>query len=566
MDVKRLQTYKNLYLLVCMIVAGILGGGYFVSVSALLTVVLIGSLFYRIFAVKQITAAWDINMLAFAVLVFSCLLTGLWAVDPGMAPLGAVKFFPLWLFYIAVSGQQEERERIIELLPVLGSLMTLFSFLMMQFPVFEEWVSVAGRLAGFFQYPNTYALFMLICLIIVIWRYRGKETDWLDYLHGLAAVFGIIMSGSRTVFVLTGAVLLWLLIMRRILSRRMLLLLAAGCALAGVLVLAVGGMEVLGRFGDISLRSSTFLGRMLYVRDALPLILRYPFGMGYYGYYFIQQSVQTGVYSVVNVHNELLQIILDAGLIPAALMVYALLRSVFTRRTGQRNRVILTVILLHSLLDYDFQFLFMGFVLILFLDMRNIRTHRVPVLTKSVVSLAGAGMLLLSVSGGLSDLGYISGNYEMSLRAYSGNTAARLRFLTEAEDTQKLEETADAILEGDPYVSVAYSAKARALFAEGNVAGFIEYKEKALETAPYQFDEYKDYLDVLSYCEREYLADGNVEDARICAEHAAKIPEMLEAVKDRTSWLGWQINDKPQLTLPYDDMELIREMEELVNE
>ena len=175
-------------------------------------------------------------------------------------------------------------------------------------------------------------------------------------------------------------------------------------------------------------------------------------------------------------------------------------------------------------------------------------------------------MLLLSVSGGLSDLGYISGNYDMSLRAYSGNTAARLRLLTEAEDTQKLEETADAILEGDPYVSVAYSAKARALFAEGNVADFIEYKEKALETAPYQFDEYKDYLDVLSYCEREYLADGNVEDARICAEHAEKIPEMLEAVRNRTSWLGWQIDDKPQLTLSYDDMELIREMEELVNE
>lgn len=549
-----------------MIAAGALGGGYFVSVSALLTVVLLGSLFYRIFTAKRITAAWDINMLAFAVLSFSLLLTGLWAVDPGMAPLGAVKFFPLLLFYIVVSGQQEERKRLIELLPMLGSLMTLFSFLLMQFPAFEEWVSVAGRLAGFFQYPNTYALFMLVCLIIVIWRYRGKETDWLDYLHGLAAVSGIIMSGSRTVFVLTGAVLLWLLIVRRILSRRMLLLLAAGCVLAGVLAVALGGMEVIGRFSDISLRSSTFLGRMLYVRDALPLILRYPLGMGYYGYHFIQQSVQTGVYSVVNVHNEWMQIILDAGLIPAALMAYALLRSIFTRGTGQRDKVILIVILVHSLLDYDFQFLFMGFVLILFLDMRNIRMHRVPVLTKSVVSLAGVGILLLSLSGGLSDLGYISGNYEMSLRAYSGNTAARLRLLAETEDMQEMEETADTILEGNPYVSAAYSAKARALFAEGNVADFIEYKEKALETAPYQFDEYIDYLDVLSYCEREYLADGNIEDARICAEHAAKIPEMLKVVEERTSWLGWQIDDRPQVTLSHDDMELIREMEELVNE
>lgn len=566
MCAKKLQTYKNLYLPICMIMAGIPGGGYFVSVSALLTLVLIGNLFYRIFAVKRITAAWDINMLAFAVLVFSCLLAGLWAVDPGMAPLGAVKFFPLLLFYIAVSGQQEERKRIIEQLPLMGALMTLFSFLMMQFPVFEEWVSVSGRLAGFFQYPNTYALFMLICLIIVIWRYRGKETDWLDYLYSLAAVTGIIMSGSRTVFILTGAVLLWLLITRRILNRRMLILLTAGCALAGILVFVAGGTEVIGRLGDISLRSSTFLGRILYVRDALPLIVRYPLGMGYYGYYFIQQSVQTGVYSVVNVHNELLQIILDAGLIPAVLMVYALLRSVFTRRTGQRDRIILIVMLLHSLLDYDFQFLFMGFVLILFLDMRNIRTHRVPVLTRTIVSLTGAGMLLLSVSGGMADLGYLSGNYEISLRVYGGHTAARLRLMTETEDMIEMGKAADAVLEENPYVSVAYSAKARALFSEGKVAGFIEYKENALEMAPYQFDEYMDYLDVLSYCEREYLADGNIQDARICAEHAAKIPEMLEEVKDRTSWLGWQIDDKPQLTISHDDMELIREMEELVNE
>lgn len=44
---------------------------------------------------------------------------------------------------------------------------------------------------------------MLICLILVMWRFDHKKIDWLDVVYGIAAVFGIIMSGGRTVFVLT---------------------------------------------------------------------------------------------------------------------------------------------------------------------------------------------------------------------------------------------------------------------------------------------------------------------------------------------------------------------------
>ena len=187
-----------LILMTCIVIVGILGGGYYVSVSAVTGIVLTGVLFYRMYVKKRITAAWDLNMAAFAVLVFGYLLSCLWAVDSGMALMGVVKFLPLLLFYVLVSGLTDEREK-----------MTAFSFVMMQFEVFEQWVSVAGRLSGFFQYPNTYALFMLICLILVMWRFDYKKIDWLDIVYGVAAVFGIIMSGSRTVFVLTAVAVIW---------------------------------------------------------------------------------------------------------------------------------------------------------------------------------------------------------------------------------------------------------------------------------------------------------------------------------------------------------------------
>ena len=88
---------KMLILMTCIVIVGILGGGYYVSVSAVTGIVLTGVLFYRMYVKKRITAAWDLNMAAFAVLVFGYLLSCLWAVDSGMALMGVVKFLPLLL-------------------------------------------------------------------------------------------------------------------------------------------------------------------------------------------------------------------------------------------------------------------------------------------------------------------------------------------------------------------------------------------------------------------------------------------------------------------------------------
>lgn len=550
----------------CVIAAGILGGGYYISVSALLGIILTGVLFYRMYIDKKVTAAWDLNMLAFAVLVFGYLAACLWAVDSGMALLGVVKFLPLLLFYVLVSGSEEERERMIGLLPMLGALMTLFSFLMMQFPVYEEWVSVAGRLAGFFQYPNTYALFMLICLVLVVWRMDDQKPDWLEVVYAGAAVFGIIMSGSRTVYILTAVTVVWFLAVKTPVRKAILPVVVLGLICTLVIAAVAGGLGILERFTEISLGASTFLGRLLYVRDAVPLIIHHPFGLGYYGYYFIQQSVQTGVYSVVNAHNELVQILLDVGVIPAAVMCAALVRSVCTKRTGMRNRMVLVLILLHSLMDYDFQFLAMGFVLILLLDMRNVRTQRVPVLTGAVTGAAGLGVAAIAVLGGLSDVCYTSGNYETALKLYSGNTLAQTMLLTEADTAEEMKETAEALISRNPYLAVAYSARARAAFSEGDVGAFIEDKQQAISLAPYQYEEYTDYLEILYYCENMYLQNGNTEDARICAERAAEIPELLDEVRERTSSLGWAIADRPQVTLSRESLEMIREMEEMADE
>ena len=555
-----------LILMTCIVIVGILGGGYYVSVSAVTGIVLTGVLFYRMYVKKRITAAWDLNMAAFAVLVFGYLLSCLWGVDSGMALMGVVKFLPLLLFYVLVSGLTDEREKMIASLPMLGCLMTAFSFVMMQFEVFEQWVSVAGRLSGFFQYPNTYALFMLICLILVMWRFDYKKIDWLDIVYGVAAVFGIIMSGSRTVFVLTAVAVIWVFAAKSSGKKVIISVLAAGAVVAVILAVAAGSAGILERFTNISFGASTFLGRILYVQDALPLILKHPFGLGYYGYYFIQQSVQTGVYTVVNAHNELIQILLDAGVIPAVFMGAAVLRSVFTKRTQSRNRIVLSIMILHSLFDYDFQFLAMGFVLILFLDMRNIKTQKVPVLTGTVVGLTGAAAAALSIMCGVSDVCYTSGNYKAAEKVYSGNTMAQLALLTKADKAEEMKAIAEKVIVDNQSVSLPYSALAQAAFADGDVEQFTEYKLKAIELAPYQYEEYENYLEVLVYCNDLYHQMGDKDGVRFCVEKAEEIPKMLEQVKENTSALGWKIVDRPQVTLSHENLEIIEDMRRRMDE
>ena len=514
---------------------------------------------------RRITAAWDLNMAAFAVLVFGYLLSCLWAVDSGMALMGVVKFLPLLLFYVLVSGAPDEREKMIGYLPALGCLMTVFSFIMMQFEVFEQWVSVAGRLSGFFQYPNTYALFMLICLILVMWRFDHKKIDWLDVVYGIAAVFGIIMSGSRTVFVLTAIAVIWVFLAKASGKKVIVPVLAGGTIIAVILAIVAGSTGVLERFTNISFGASTFLGRILYVQDALPLIVKHPFGLGYYGYYFIQQSVQTGVYTVVNAHNELIQILLDVGVIPAVFMGAAVLRSVFTKRTTSRNRIVLSIMILHSLFDYDFQFIVMGFVLILFLDMRNIKTQKVPVLTGTVVGLTGIAVAALSVMCGISDVCYTSGNYKTAEKVYSGNTMAQLALLTKADTAEEMKEIAEKVLQ-DKSVALPYSALAQAAFADGNVDQFTEYKLKAIELAPYQYEEYENYLEVLVYCNSLYHQMGDKDGVKFCVEKAEEIPKMLDQVKENTSALGWKIVDRPQVTLSHENLEIIEDMRRRMDE
>lgn len=554
------HSYLYYFLFIILIVSGIAGGGYFCCVSAVLLIVLMIMAVCLLIRSGEFWISFDWNLAAVVTLTLGYFLAGLWAVDSGMSLMGGIKFLPVLIYFFVMCQMLEQRERLIQSLPVMGSLMTVFSFALMQFPAFSEYVSVAGRLAGFFQYPNTYALFMLVCLLVSVYRMSIKKTDWMIAIHILIALTGIYLSGSRTVMVMTIVVFFMLLILKKELRKYSILCVGGFVILAAVLTFGGYGKGIYDRLLSMGGNASTFWGRLLYDRDAIKMIVTHPFGMGYYGYYFVQQEMQTGVYSVVSVHNEFLQIMLDIGIVPALLIYGAVIRSLLSENTSERDRVILVVMLLHSLFDYDFQFLMMCFVLLLFLDIRNVKKIKISILTKIAAGLSMIVIAVLSVIAGASDCFYIKGEPEQAIRFYGGNTMAKIELLNMSEGPEEMEKRADSILEGNSHVSVAYSAKARAVFSQGDVEAFVRYKLTAIRLAPYQYEEYVDYLNSLAYCAELYKQANDMDSARFCAERAAEIPHMLENVKEGTSRLGWKINDQPEVTLSREDLKLIEEM------
>ena len=556
--------YEGILYAIPLILAGILQGGYFVYSSAILTALMVVAITIYILRNKEIHLVTGMNMLVMFIVCFMYFVTALWGVDSGMSLMGGIKFLPLLLYFVLVSTDGKRKERLIEQIPLLGTCMTIFSIVMMQFAVFENSVTVAGRLAGFFQYPNTYALFMLICLIIVVDRLDFKKPDWMWCAYAVVSVLGIIMSGSRTVLALT--IMLGIgCFMGNKSSRKI----SATVLLVGVvLVIAMWfsgiGKDIIVRV--LSTNGSTFWGRLLYMRDALKIIITHPFGLGYYGYHYMQTAYQTGVYSVVNVHNELLQLMLDVGIIPAVLFYGMMIKACISKKLSVRNRFVLAAIILHSLFDYDFQFIVMGMVMILFLDDSSTKEISISGLTKSCSILATIGILTVAWFTGMSDFYYMQSMPEKSLKMYKGNTQARLEVLQKADTTRKMKDISDEIIQDNKHVALAYSARAQVCFASGDMDGYISNKLIAIQLAPYQYDEYDDYLKTLAYAEGEYLKSGDTKSAKECVKKAEEIPKLLDAVKTKTSSLGWKINDTPTVVLSYDNSELIQEMKDKVNE
>lgn len=550
-----LSLYKKIGFLPLLFALSFLGIGIFHTFAAcLLSLALLGWLTARAVKEKQICLPKNFITAAVAVAVLFYGLTTFWAVDPGMAFTGFLKFLPVFLFLIALQQERTAGPKILGLLPYLSTVATVLSAVGMQIPVLKNFFAVDGRLAGFLQYPNTFALVLLVSELLIL----GKEKRKIyDFVCLAVLIFGLFYTGSRTVFVL--AVLANLCVL--ILSKNTKLKLGVACGMGavavalGVYALCAGGLGVFGRFLTISLESSTFLGRFLYFQDALPVILKHPFGLGYAGYYYLQQSFQTGVYSVMFIHNDFLQLLLDIGWLPTLLFAVAVFHAFWKATTNRK--IILAVFLLHGCFDFNLQFVTIFVLLLLFTEYQKGQqlTIKVPAAT-GIFTVLAALCLYCGVALGLADFGQRNPAHAL----YPWNTPNETVLLT-TDELDAANRRADRILKQNPYVTLAHSVKARFAYSKGDFTKVITHKNELFNIAPFQYAEYEEYCYMLINGITLYQRNGDTASANICKKELLNTQVRVQAQQDRLSKLGTKIGDQPTTELPKDIQNYIAKLE-----
>lgn len=535
-------------------------GIFHVYLSCALSGVLLVWLWLRCRKARQLIIRVDMTVIAVAALVVGYALSSLWAVDTGAAVFGFFKFLPLVLYSLVLMQEEGGREKIIAHLPYLVTVITILSIACMYIPSLSSFFAVSGRLSGFVQYPNTFAVILLVAELLLITKERPRI--W-DYLCICVLLFGILYTGSRTVFVLAGVSNLLALLINKNKTVRFITL---GCIGVGILLvlgycLITDSFAVLTRYLNISTTQSTFVGRLLYAQDALPVILRNPFGLGYMGYYFIQQSIQTGVYAVMYVHNDFLQILLDVGWVPFLLFVAAIVMSVINPDTPLRYKLILMTMSLHASFDFDLQYIAVFMMMLLFMKPKVFKT----------VTLKKRGISIPAVSAVLICLCLYFGTVQMLTRfelhdaarvLYNHQTVSDIEQLKELTDSAEADKVADRILKRNAHVAVAYSVKARAAYAKGDFANVIKYKTKAIQTAPFSHVEYWEYGRMLVNGIKLYEQAGDKSSADICKKELLALAELLPAQENRLSERGAAITTQPKLFFPGDLQEQINALKE----
>jgi len=555
---KKEGLHRPLFLLLCSV--PFLWGGFHDGVCAAASVVLLGALVYAVAARGSLRVEKSPPALGIALLFLGYLLSPLWAADRGMAWLGAVRMLPVLLFALCVMQlPRGEREELCGAVPLLGAAMTVVSFALRFVPGWEELFTVNHRLAGFFQYPNAYAAFLLAGFVL---EARPKKTGVPSGIVLLLLGFGIVESGSRTALVILLADTAVLAFGGERGRKKLLWLLPAAVG-GGIALLtdAVGLTASVERIGAVFTGSSTLNGRLLYFKDVLPQILSHPLGQGCGGYYVLQRSFQHGVYSITYIHNELLQLLFDVGWVPGLVFAAGVLWVLFRKRSSFTARLMVFSLAGHSMLDFDLQFLAVWLTVLPFLLPETEKAWELPVGRVRRAAVPGLLAVLCSLWLGAGSTLYVLGNLPACMALVPFHTSALTDTLRSVSDEETVDVLSEKVLRLCPTSAVAHKARGSLALARGDLPAMITEQEAYILNSRYSLSGYCDSLDKLQYSRELYLAVGDTQNAALCLDEMRRVDALRQNTLDTTDPLAYRITEKPNLTLPEAYRDMLEEVE-----
>ena len=463
------------------------------------------------------------------------------AVSAGMALTGALRLAVWVLFFLyAATYSPRERADILDALAYEGAIFSLVTIAAFLYDAASGIDDPNGRIDGLFQYANTWSLYLLVCLVLLVMKEKRRALDW----PAMAVLLcGIYLSGSRGVFLLLLPLALAWGVHRLVKGKdvKTVATAAAAVVLTGALATVLSGGLVLDRLRAITLTSSSLNGRLLYYLDGINMLARHPLGVGFGGYLYLQPLEQTGVYILRYIHNEYLQAALDGG-VPAGLCMAGLCAAMLLRKgAAVRERAVVFAVAAHALIDFDLQFTAVAFLLLL---CGSGGRYKEIALSRRRVSAALCAACMLV-------LGYFSAVYAMDFferpsAAYAlfpADLSLAEKRLQSFPDVESAEPVADAIIASTDLSMLAWDCKLAAAARRADVSAMAEYKYQYLRLNRYRGEVYEDFAALL---ENARVQGSGPELVRYKTLAQAIITQ-LEEVNRTTSFLAYRIADKPEL-------------------
>lgn len=483
------------------------------------------------------------GILCKAVILLGGIFSVFFGIDMGESMHGVLRLCAYLAAGIAsMQVSVENKRRILITLPVLGILFSVCS-LFRKCDIFKFWIATeTGRLAGPFEYPNTMALFLLIGVVVSeqLWK-RGK------HIIQFLLIICVMATGSRTVFAALCVYLFYCFIRHRGKNKGFIMLMAAAGLIIFTANICSQDLYGFGRFMTVGINSSTLQGRLLYWEDALKMLVKHPLGLGYMGYFYLQQAEQTGVYSVRYVHNEWLQWLLDYGILAGAGAVFYIVRQLRLNKMGAAEKELLCIIAACSFFDFHLQFIsIVCIVALLFPKERICRGKRLQSLRIAAAVGMFAAAVLVTADVTARHLAR-QGDYGQAVLWNPLSAQYKQEYLLQSKDLDSAEIYADRLLKDNKYLYAAYMIKSNAAANKGQAGLFIENRKQALRLRKYKTEEYEDYFRILLSLYLQADTDNNVEVMEQCKNAMKEIPKIITKVKKQTSVRAYRIQQKPEL-------------------
>lgn len=483
------------------------------------------------------------------------LLTIPFGVSSGMAFAGFLRLAVWVLFFLyAATYTDQERADILNAVAYEGAVLSLITIAGFLYDAAAGIDDPNGRIDGFFQYANTWSLFLLACLILLALKDRRHPADW----PAMAALLcGVYLSGSRGVFLLLLPLALAWGVHRLIRLRdvKTVALAAGGMAAVGVLAVLLSGGLVLDRLRAITLSSSSLNGRLLYYLDGAEMLLRHPLGVGYGGYLYLQPLEQTGVYTLRFIHNEYLQAALDGGVLAGLLLAGLMAALLFRKGAPLRERAVVFAVAAHCLIDFDLHFTAVVFLLLLCGSGGKCRQISLP---RRPVLVAGTALALM--------FGYFAAAYYMDFTGrakaaytmFPADLSLAENYLQTFSTVEQAEPTADRIIQMSPLSMVAWDCKFGAAARRADLPAMVEAKYNYLRLSRYRGEVYEEFTALLENA----CAQGSQGELSRYLTVTENVIQQLEEVNRTTSPLAYRIVDKPQLDFSGEVLERLHQTKE----